>query len=107
MSVRITVGKRPIPQLTTTLSTRHTSHDGSTGHLPWAKRLNPKMNPGGSTSYHRVPHRSHHLREGKKIEPGNFLSKRVGSDAARLLSLGTDDPLNRGHPRSIEKEVEL
>ena len=56
----------PIPQLTTTLSTRKTSHAGSTGHLPWAKRLNPKMNPGGSTFYHPVPHRSHHLREGRK-----------------------------------------
>ena len=38
----------------------------STGHLPWAKRLNPKMNPGGSTFYHRVPHRRHHLHEGRK-----------------------------------------
>ena len=27
--------------------------------------------------------------------------------AARLRSLRTDDPLNKGHPRSIEKEVEL
>ena len=65
MSVRTPVGRRPIPQLTTTLFTRKRNHDGSTGHLPWAKHLNPKMNPGGSTSYHRVPHRRHHLHEGR------------------------------------------
>ena len=27
--------------------------------------------------------------------------------AARLRSLRTNDPLNKGHPRSIEKEIEL
>ena len=43
----------------------------------------------------------------KIVEPGNVLSKRSGSVAARLQSLRTDDPLNKGHPRSIEKGVEL
>ena len=43
----------------------------------------------------------------KKVEPGNVLSKRRGSVAAHLRSLRTDDPLNKGHPKSIEKEVEL
>ena len=33
---------------------------------PRVKRVNPKMNPGGSTSYHRVPHRRHHLQEHRK-----------------------------------------
>ena len=46
-------------------------------------------------------------RQKKKVEPGNVLSKRRGSVAAPLRSLRTDDPLNKGHPRSIEKEVEL
>ena len=43
----------------------------------------------------------------KEVEPGNVLSTRGGSVAARLRSLGTNDPLNKGHPRSIEKEIEL
>ena len=40
-------------------------------------------------------------RQKKKVEPGNVLSKRRGSVAAHLRSLRTNDPLNKGHPRSI------
>ena len=40
----------------------------------------------------------------KKVEPGNVLSKRGGSVAAHLRSL-RDDPLNKGHLRSIKKEI--
>ena len=43
----------------------------------------------------------------KEIEPGNVLSKSGGSVAAHLRSLRSDDPLNKEHPGSIEKEVEL
>ena len=42
----------------------------------------------------------------KKIEPGNVLSKRWGSVAARLQSLRSDDPSSKGHPRSIKQELE-
>ena len=37
----------------------------------------------------------------KKAAPGNVLSKRGGSVTAHLRSLQTNDPLNKGHPRSI------
>ena len=40
-------------------------------------------------------------RQKRKVEPGNVLSKRRGSAAAHLQSLRSDDPLNKGHPRSI------
>ena len=43
----------------------------------------------------------------KKIEPGNVLSKRRGSVAARLRSLRSDDPLSKGHPRSSKQGLEL
>ena len=36
-----------------------------------------------------------------------FSSQEEDIVAARLRSLRTYDPLNKGHPRSIEKEVEL
>ena len=42
----------------------------------------------------------------KKIEPGNVLSKRRGSVAARLRSLRSDNPSSKGHPRSIKQELE-
>ena len=42
----------------------------------------------------------------EKIEPGNVLSKRGGSVAARLRSLRSDNPLNKGNPRSIKQEVQ-
>ena len=42
-----------------------------------------------------------------EIEPGNVLSKRRGIVAASLRSLRTDDPLIKGHPRSINQELEL
>ena len=41
-----------------------------------------------------------------EIEPGNVLSKRRGSVAARLRSRRSDDPLSKGHPRSIKQELE-
>ena len=43
----------------------------------------------------------------KKVEPGNVLSKRRGSVAAYLRSLRADDPLNKGHPRSVKQKLEL
>ena len=45
---------------------------------------------------------SNHFLESERIQ--TFLNAFV---AARLRSPRTDDPLNKGHPRSIEKEVEL
>ena len=33
---------------------------------PLGETFESEDDPGGSTSYHRVPHRSHHLREGRK-----------------------------------------
>ena len=41
---------------------------------PWAKRLNPKKNPGGSMSYHRFPHRRHRLQEHRKGKKGLGMS---------------------------------
>ena len=43
----------------------------------------------------------------KEIDPGNVLSRKRGSDAARLRSLRTDYPLGKGHSMSINKELEL
>ena len=42
-------------------------------------------------------------------EPGNLLGmcKRRVSVTARLRSLRSDDPLNKGHPRSIKQQLEL
>ena len=42
-----------------------------------------------------------------KREPGNVLSKRKRSVAAPLRSLRKDDPLSKGHLRSIKQELEL
>ena len=42
----------------------------------------------------------------KEIQPGNVLSKRKGSVAAHLQSLRSDNPLSKGHPRSIKQELE-
>ena len=36
----------------------------------------------------------------------DVLSKKRGSVAAYLRSLRSDDPLNKGHPRSVEQDLE-
>ena len=43
----------------------------------------------------------------EKIKPGNVLSKRGGSVAARLRSLRSADPLSKGHPRPIKQRLKL
>ena len=72
---------------------------------PLGEILNPKINPED------LPPITESLtaaitsaKAEKKVEPGNVLSKRGGSVAARLRILRTDNPLNEGHPKSIEKE---
>ena len=42
----------------------------------------------------------------EEVRDRDVLSKIRGSVAARLQSLRSDDPLSKGHPRSIEQELE-
>ena len=48
-----------------------------------------------------------HRKLKRKLSLGNVLSKKRGSVTARLRSLRTDDPLSKGHSRSINHELEL
>ena len=72
--------------------------------IPFIQVTNPEEN----IFFHQVLHRYRHApKTEKKIEPGNVLSKRRGSFAARLPSLWPDNPLSKGHPMSLKQGLEL
>ena len=65
--------------------------------------LTPMMNPGEKNfAINSYPAAAAPKAE-DKIEPGNVLSKRKGSVAARLRSLRSDDPLNKRPGPSSKK----
>ena len=51
--------------------------------------------------------RSENRKSARKLWYVKMFRSRNIPVAARLRSLRTNDPLNKGHPRSIEKEIEL
>ena len=71
---------------------------------PRMKHLIPKTSPDESM-YCLVHHRASSQDE-EEIRDRDVLSKKRGSVEARLRSLRSDDPLSKGHPRSIEQELE-